>query len=141
MSTDKYELRPMKLCDVPPEYEAQAKTHIAAGAAYALCLKDKVIGVGGVRLYWEGVGQGWLLRTVPWRELVYKALDIYDIVDEKIKDIKNKYGLHRIQATVVDENIIGHKFLMRLSFQKEGILKKYGEDKRDSVMYARVWEE
>jgi RimJ/RimL family protein N-acetyltransferase len=136
---DKYELRPMRLSDVPEEEQGRAKSNITSGIAMTLLINDTVIGVAGVRLFWDGVGHAWLFKVARRQDIIWKAIKIYEIIEKEIEVIREKYKLHRLQATAVAENIIGQKFLKRLGFKEEGLLEMYGEDKADSIMFAKVW--
>lgn len=54
-----------------------------------------------------------------------------------------KMGLHRIQATVVPENIASVKVLCKAGFSKEGLLRQYnyGNEFRDTFMMSMLKEE
>lgn len=48
------------------------------------------------------------------------------------------YQYHRIQMTVRCDFVAGQKWAESLGFKAEGIMQKYGADKSDYIMYAKV---
>lgn len=48
------------------------------------------------------------------------------------------YNYHRIQMTVRCDFVAGQKWAESLGFKAEGIMYKYGADKSDYIMYAKV---
>lgn len=69
------------------------------------------------------------------------------LATEAVKEV-TRFGLdelklHRIQATVMTENISSSKVLKKVGFAEEGVLKKYlfGKEFHDTVMWAIVREE
>lgn len=76
------------------------------------------------------------MNTDYWnRGLTTKALNIF------MRIVKDKYNLHRIQATVKLENISSVKVLTKLNFEFEGVLKdyeKWRDEYVDLAMYSRL---
>ena len=48
-------------------------------------------------------------------------------------------SLHRLQVTVSSRNVRAVKWIKSLYFKEEGILKNYGIDKSDYIMFARLF--
>ena len=46
---------------------------------------------------------------------------------------------HRIQVTVLANNKVANNWASVLLFNKEGLLKQFGHDKQDYVMYAKYY--
>ena len=56
-----------------------------------------------------------------------------------LKYASEYYKLHRMQVSVHSLNTISCKWIEKCLFIKEGILKNYGQDKQDWILYARLF--
>jgi hypothetical protein len=139
MRVDKCRIEPMKLCHVPEEYQEKAKECISRGIALTMFCGKSIIAVGGVALFWGGVGEGWALPIMNTESFEQKKRFIFEGTKNTLEDIHKKYNLHRIQATVRRDFVAGQNFLYHLGFVREGLLAKYFEDKQDGIMFALVW--
>jgi RimJ/RimL family protein N-acetyltransferase len=52
----------------------------------------------------------------------------------------DELNLHRIHVTVSARNVRAIKWIERIYFKREGVLKKYTFDKNDMIMYSRIFE-
>ena len=52
----------------------------------------------------------------------------------------DELNLHRILVTVSARNVRAIKWIERIYFKREGVLKKYTFDKNDMIMYSRIFE-
>jgi RimJ/RimL family protein N-acetyltransferase len=99
-------------------------------------IKDgQIVGCAGLAPRWNGVYTAWLMLT--------ENLSLRDwiIVTDRVEDVFQKAfseGVHRIEATVVSHFDAGHRWANRLNFKPEGVMRSYGPDKSDHVLYARV---
>jgi RimJ/RimL family protein N-acetyltransferase len=48
------------------------------------------------------------------------------------------YNLQRLEINVRSDYLIGKRFAEKLGFEPEGIMRKYGFDGSDYILYARV---
>jgi RimJ/RimL family protein N-acetyltransferase len=46
---------------------------------------------------------------------------------------------HRIQLTVLASNKVANNWASVLQFKYEGLMKQFGHDKQDYVMYAKIY--
>ena len=108
---------------------------IAAGPAFSLITKDKVIGIGGVALLWEGVGEAWIISSPLFPKcplaVTKAARNVLGLVEKGRK-------LHRIQAVVLEDHPTGHKWVKSLGFKEEGRMAAYGPNQENFIRYARV---
>lgn len=95
----------------------------------------EVVGCGGVIIVWEGIGQFWMIPGVlvpKYAKTVWKEVKLF------IKDSTERFALHRIQATVREADPRAIRWIERLGFEREGLLRCYGQDRENHFMYARV---
>ena len=101
---------------------------------FAWTLYDKrIIACGGFIPMWPGVFEAWLCVDTYDDFLSYKIC----LIKKFRKEIDN-LDYHRLQAAVDICTVNHHKFMNLLGFHCEGIMQKYGVDKQDHLMYAKV---
>lgn len=115
-----------------PDYWKQLNDE---GPAYTFRRGDRIIAIGGLLPQWEGRGIAWsvfgtdlsIIEIVRWTNAAYARIDQWQL-DRQFQ---------RLEATVYEPFIQGHKWIKRLGFVSEGIMRQYrlGEDHR---LYARV---
>jgi len=101
----------------------------------ALLIDGEVIGVGGVSVSWNGVGEGWFIGS---QDVNHNPLYVYKRTMLHLKDAREKNNLHRIQATTVTGNNLTYRWAIKLGFVFEGILYKYGPNGHDYNMYGSI---
>jgi RimJ/RimL family protein N-acetyltransferase len=110
--------------------------YLSRGPCFTAREDGKVVGAGGLLIMWPGVGEGWMLanKDAALRHKKYA----YEVVIEHILKLACELNLRRIQAHV-DVNVpAAVKFAEQLGFQREGLMRKYGEDGSDHYLYAIV---
>ena len=105
------------------------------GAGVALVVAGDVVAAAGVCPIWEGAGQMWMRTGVLARNHPYAlARAARRFVDAA----RESLGLRRLQATVKADNAVAVRFIQWLGFAPEGLLRAYGPEGADYVMYARL---
>lgn len=106
------------------------------GPAYTGRFEGKVIFCAGIRLMWKGVGEVWSLGD---KYLAKKfAKEMFTWQNEIIKAEINLRHFHRLQAHVLKKWRGACKYMERLNFEPEALLRKYGPDGSDYILYARI---
>jgi hypothetical protein len=114
---------------------ARGNAYLRSGPAYTGLHEGRVVVVAGIVKLWMGVGGGWSL-TSP---LVEKfPVSFHRAVWRNILKSEENLCLHRLQITVQASHIVSQSWVERLGFQFEGVLKKYGPDGEDYLLFARV---
>ena len=52
----------------------------------------------------------------------------------------DELNLHRLHVTVSAQNVRANKWIEKIYFSREGVLKKYSFNKNDMIMYSRIFE-
>ena len=107
---------------------------VTAGPAWTLCLEGRPVACGGVVLLWRGVGEAWSLSAAGLGPF---ALRLHRTVAARLAEAEAGHGLHRIQASVRSDNNEGRRWLARLNFREEGVMRGYGPMGHDFVRVAR----
>jgi len=103
--------------------------------AYSVFDGDKLVVCGGVMFLRSGFGEAWFLSTPLIKKYTRQVLKLSLYYLDMIID---KYDLYRVQATPRINWPSGYKFVERLGFKREGIMRKYGLNKKDCYMYGRI---
>jgi hypothetical protein len=115
-----------KLFPTPPAYTAE--------------YEGKIVGIGGMVVLWEGVGEMWLMLTADSkREGVYGIM-VYQAIKNKVDELIKEYNMRRVQCTVRTDFNKARKMVETLGFQLEGLMRSYCPDGADVWMYARIIE-
>ena len=109
-----------------PKPELIAKK-FTKGIAYTIEAPEGLVASGGVIPLWKGVGEAWVVTS----ELVetYPVL-FAKTVWRKLLEIISANGIERIQTTIHKDHIVSQRWVERMGFENEGLMKKYlgGED-------------
>ena len=110
---------------------------VVAETDYAFVAKDSdgnpVTAFGMVSPY-PGVWNVWLLSTPGFGKI---ATTLTKKIKRDIMPLWLQLG-HRFQCVSHENNEISHKWLRFLGFEKEVVLKKYGKDQKDFIMFSIV---
>ena len=97
---------------------------------------DVLVGAGGIRIYWEGVADGWLIisKNTPDESKVKLVL----LFRAKLNELMEQHGLWRVQAFIRSDFDKGISLIKALGFEYEGTMRKYAPDGTDMMIYAKV---
>lgn len=107
--------------------------------SYTLIMNGKIIGCAGVVMTGKASGEAWALLSNDFYRAVktsYRA--IRDGLDSIIRNKK----LVRVQSIVLCGNAqeVCGRFLEHLGFSMEGLLRKFGPNGEDVILYAKIME-
>lgn len=118
--------------EVFPDLKIRAE-QLNGSPAYTGLVNGEIIGCAGVQIQWPGVGEAWMMVST----LIEKyPLFVHRSVKKALIEIQEQYQLQRIQTTVLADFETAHKWVERLGFQCEGIMRKFGPDGSDHYRYA-----
>jgi hypothetical protein len=103
--------------------------------AYTLVVNDEIILCGGVMLLDWQVGDAWTLFADNFKRYpiaCFKACKY--VIDTIAKD----HNLRRVQAIVLPGLNGGRNFVERLGFQEEGLLRSFGPNGEDHLMFSKI---
>lgn len=103
--------------------------------AFTLMDNGHLVVSGGIFPVWDGMGEAWL---IPSDEIPKYKIRMIRILRDHISSITEEDGLRRLQATVRDDFEVAKRFIEFMGFKREGLMKNYGPDGTDHIMYARV---
>jgi hypothetical protein len=90
----------------------------------------------GIYTALPGVGEGWMLRDVTFRDhgmpFARRARRYYDQVGPAL-------GLRRIQFSVHAQDLASQRFAEWLKFETEGTMRQFSTDGSDVLMMSRIY--
>jgi len=103
------------------------------------CLFDgKIVAVGGVVIYLEGIGEIWLMLTKQAREDGFRGLAAFNTIKKKIEEFIVEHKLRRVEAQVRSDFPEALRMIKALKFNYEGTKKEATPDRVDMQMFARI---
>lgn len=105
------------------------------GPAFTALAGERVIGCGGVIRLWGRVGEGW---TILGAEIAEHPVWLHRTVRTMLRDIFDGMGLDRLQVNVLAASERNCRWVNRLGFQPEGLMKRFGPNGEDFVRYAMI---
>ena len=106
--------------------------------AFTAIFEDKIVGVGGAIILWDGVGEFWLMLTADCKRDGVFGIMAFQAIKNKVDDIIEKHKLRRAQCTVRVDFPKARKMVEAIGFKLEGLMKKYCPDGCDVWLYARI---
>jgi len=77
-------------------------------------------------------GDLWLIPSIYVNKY---PLTIFKVASSYISNAIDTLKLHRVQAIIMQPEV---KWIEKLGFEREGLLRKFGPNKEDKYIYARV---
>lgn len=110
--------------------------------AFTVIFDDKIVGVGGTIILWEGVGEFWLMLTKDCKREGIFGIVAFEAIKNKVDELIKEHKIRRAQCTVRTDFPKARKMVEALGFRQEGIMLSYCPDKCDVWLYARItkWE-
>ena len=104
--------------------------------AYTCYFEGEILLIGGINILWESVAEVWVIGSPRIPSLRFSYIKICKFY---LKYAREKYKLKRVQAQVVKDYDMLHRFVKYLGFTYEGTLHNYCGGTIDNCMYA-IWE-
>ncbi len=98
-------------------------------------VNNEIVGCGGIRKMWDGVGEVWLMLS-PQTSLY--PIRTYECIKEGLQKLIDDNDLVRLQAWGRVGFAKSHTLFKHLGFKPEGIARKYTPDGVDCILYAIV---
>lgn len=103
------------------DFERWLKLNESEGPGFTVLLDDKIVGCGGVRLFWKGVGEAWII----FPDNIGNFHIDPQIVKDKLQEIIEKHKLQRIEISPQCDWAPGLSYARWLGFEREGKRRKY----------------
>lgn len=105
---------------------------------YTVIFQDVIVGVCGITVLWEGVGEVWLMLTADCRKKGFFGVIALAAIKTKMEEMT--FGLKRVQAIIrtdFPEAIKMIEFLGFVNETPEG-MESYFPDGGNAYLYAKI---
>jgi len=110
--------------------------NLARGPAFTGVAPEGIVASGGILPLWKGVGEAWVVSS----ELVnFYPLTFAKVIWRKLKELIENNHFERVQTTVDKDHLVSQKWVERMNFEKEGLMRKFLGG-RDYYRYALIKE-
>jgi hypothetical protein len=135
LKTPKFAIRPFQ----PGDYEAVATVQWAGdtyGPAFTATVDGQVAGCAGIVLStYAPVGRAWVcVGALGRRHGVFIARGVRRFLQVLIRD----YQLVRVEADSLASDLSAHRWLGRMGFEDEGLMRKKGPKGEDMIRFALI---
>ena len=89
----------------------------------------------GVVCVWDGLGEFWM---VPGKKVPKYSLSVFKEAKRFIDYAMSRYQFNRVQATAREKDARAIRWIERLGFERECLMKCFGPDGENHYLYARV---
>jgi len=117
------------------DWNPAIESGLVRNGGVALLYGREILAMAGVAIFWEGVGQLWMRageRAGQFPVAVMKATREYlRTVDAILKP-------RRLQCHVKADSRVNRRFIEHLGFHSEALMRAFGPEGADYVLYARV---
>ncbi|GAF70615.1 unnamed protein product [marine sediment metagenome] len=121
---------------INPEVTKHFEDVKIAGWAKTGLINNQILGVGGIVIFWPGVGEGWYaLSEYANTYKIAVAMFITRYIDIAVAELK----LHRFQTTIRADFRKAIKLIEVAGLVREGTMLQYTEDKKDAHIYAKLF--
>lgn len=121
---------------INPEVTKHFEDVKITGWAKTGLINNQILGVGGIIIFWPGVGEAWY--ALSEHANTYKiavALYITKLIETAAEELK----LHRLQTTVRVDFAKAIKLIEVGGLVREGRMLQYTQDKIDAFIYAKIF--
>lgn len=128
--------------DLFPDFMERVKMQAKRGPCFtAICEGEGIASCWGFAQMWPGVFEVWLLTsTLIEKSFEHKRCMVLTSISA-IADAAIGLQAHRFQMTINPRFSYSERFAKALKFEQEGVLKAYGPDGSDFLLYARIFDE
>lgn len=120
------------------QYDADqvaASYHLFDGPKWTLCADDRPLLVAGFTELRPGVWQDWMFSTPSaWDPHWWTTTK----QSRRVMDAMLRTVAHRLQCVSLASRIQAHKWYSALKLEREGVLRGYGANGEDAIMFSRL---
>jgi len=102
--------------------------------AYTFFDGDRPVYCGGVRIYWPGAGEAWILMIAG----IKRYCSVHVRAKLMFEYVIKMHELDRVQAYARADRPEFARYLEYMGFEKEALCRKFGPGGIDSFLYARI---
>lgn len=118
-----------------PDLMEIAKLQKSLGPAFTGFWNGRAVAAAGLNIVWPRVAEGWAYTS----ELVRRhPCFFHRSIKRELERLITAHNLHRVQVHIPRSHSVSQEWIMRLGFEFESELPKYGQDGETYFCFAKV---
>ena len=139
------EVRPIQPGDMeyvranPYQESVRDYPDLQAPADSFTCVFDgEIVAVGGLNIFWSGVGEAWIILTKSARKEGVFGIIAFHAIRRKLEELIADNNIRRCEAQARADFDKANKFINALGFKFECVRRRYCPDGSDMNLYSQV---
>ena len=108
--------------------------------SYTCVYEDEIVAVGGIKMYFEGVGESWIIMTEHSKRHGVYALMACRAIENRLNELIEELNLRRVEANVRADFPTAIRFVKALGFEFDGERKKWFPGNISAMLYSKTRE-
>lgn len=105
---------------------------------YTCIFEGDIVAVGGIKMYFEGVGEAWIVMTKQSKKHNIYGLIACRAIEKKLNELMVELNVRRCEANVRKDFPIAIRFVKALGFEFVGERKYWFPCKTSAMLYSKV---
>ena len=105
---------------------------------YTCLFEEAIVAVGGIHMFFEGVGEAWLLMTEESKKDGIFGIIACRAIKRKLDELIVELKLRRCEAQVRADFPKAIKFIEALGFSDPYVRRRYNLDGSDMILYTSL---
>jgi hypothetical protein len=120
------------------DFETSLRYYETEPFSFTAVLGGKMVACFGSHEMWDGVTESWLIGS---KQLNIVPITLTRMCRRYLDVVAREKRLHRMQITCDKKDKVAVRWAIALKFEQEGLLRKYGPDGSDFIMFSRIYDE
>ena len=105
---------------------------------YTCIFEGEIVAVGGIKIFFEGVGESWIVMTKQSRKHNIFGLIACRTIEKKLKELMEELNIRRCEANVRKDFLIAIRFVEALGFKFVGERELWFPDLVSAMLYSKI---
>ena len=105
---------------------------------YTTVFDGVIVGVGGIKMYFEGVGEAWLIMTKQSKKDGIFGLIACRAIENKLNSLMAELKVRRCEANVRKDFPVALRFIEAIGFKFDGERKNWFPGNVSAMLYSRT---
>lgn len=105
---------------------------------YTCVFEGKVVTVGGLKMYFEGVAEAWIIMTKQSKKDGIYGLIACRAIEKKLNELMDELNIRRCEANVRKDFPIAIRFVEALGFKFDGERKNWFPGSVSAMLYSKI---
>ena len=105
---------------------------------YTCVFEGEIVAVGGIKMYFEGVGEAWIIMTKQSKKDGIFGLIACRAIEDGLNSLMAELGIRRCEANVRKDFPVALRFIEALGFDFDGERKQWFPGNVSAMLFSKV---